>query len=186
MHILPKKLDYFTKKFPSVEISIHNMRTLEIIDAVSQGEIDVGLVLVDPKRSEIISRPVIPYQMVLITPEDHPLATKKQVTIEDIVRYHFISYTKTTDTRKVIDEPFRKVQQKTQIRMAFGSTDLIIYYVSLGYGIAIVHNLNLSRKRPEGLAVRSLKRYFQAQYLHLIWRAGEELEFPAREFVGLF
>ena len=186
MHVLPKKLEYFTQRFPSVEIAIHNMRTLEIIESVISGEINVGMVLVDPERTEISSRPVIPYEMVLITPEDHRLAAKRQITLEDIAKYPFISYTKTTDTRKLIDEPFRKAHQKTKIKMALGNTDLIITYVALGYGIAIVHNMNLAKNRPEGLAVRSLKRYFDPRNLHLIWKTGGETEFPTREFVSLF
>lgn len=186
MHILPKKLTYFTKKFPAVEMTIHTMRTWEIIEAVAQGEIDVGLVLVDPKRPDIESRPVIPYEMVLITPAGHPLATKKQVTLGDISRYPFISYTKKADTRRLIDEPFREAQLKLKVPMALGNTDLIITYVALGYGIAIVHNLNLSRDRSQGVAVRSMKRFFQPQHLHVIWKSEEELSYPAHEFVDLF
>ncbi len=186
MHILPEKLDRFAQRFPSVEIAIHNMRTGEIIEAVRQGQINVGLVLVDPMRNEIASRPVLPYEMVLIAPKDHPLAAKKKITLEDIAQHPFISYTKTTDTRKLIDEPFRKAHQKTQIKMALGSTDLIITYVALGYGISIVHNLNLLHGRPQSLVVRSLKQYFARQHLQLIWPAREELVFPVREFISLF
>jgi DNA-binding transcriptional LysR family regulator len=186
MHILPEKLTTFTKRFPMGGIAIHNMRTGEIVEAVADGTIDVGMVLIDPGRPDITARPVIPYEMVLITPREHPLAKQRQVTLDDIARYPFISYTKTTETRQLIDEPFRKGHQRTQIRMALGSTDLIITYVAMGYGIAIVHNLNLARNRPKDLAVRPLRRYFPPQHLHLIWRAEGEPAFPAREFVALF
>ena len=186
MHILPGKLTLFTRRFPSVGIAIHNMRTGEIVEAVVDGTIDVGMVLIDPGRPDVAARPVIPYEMVLITPRDHPLAKQRQVTLADIARYPFISYTKATETRQLIDEPFRKNHQRIQIRMALGSTDLIIKYVAMGYGIAIVHNLNLARHPPDELAVRPLRRYFRPQHLHLIWRAQDKLEFPAREFVELF
>lgn len=186
MHILPEKLTTFTKRFPSVEITIHTMRTREIVQAVMDGSIDVGMVLIDPQRPEIIARPAIPYEMVLITQRDHPLAKQRQVSLEDVARYPFISYTKATETRHLIDEPFRQRQLKIQVRMSLGSTDLIIRYVSLGYGIAIVHNLNLVRSQPKELAVRSLRRYYPPQHLRLIWRAEEPLDFPAREFVELF
>ena len=79
-HILPGKLTSFTRRFPSVGIAIHNMRTGEIMDAVADGTIDVGMVLVDPARPDITSRPVIPYEMVLIMPREHPLAGQRQVT----------------------------------------------------------------------------------------------------------
>ena len=185
-HILPEKLTVFTRRFPSVGFAIHTMRTGDIMDAVADGSIDVGMVLVDPGRPDLTARPVIPYEMVLIMPREHPLAGQRQVTLADIAGHPFISYTKAAETRQFIDEPFRNAHQRIQIRMALGSTDLIIRYVALGYGIAIVHNLNLSRNRPDELVVRPLKRYFRPQHLHLIWRAKEKLEFPAREFVELF
>ncbi len=186
MHILPEKLTVFTRRFPSVEIAIHTMRTGEIVEAVSDGTIDVGMVLIDPARPDITARPVLPYEMVLIVPRDHPLAGRKQITLSDIALHPFISYTRSTETRQLIDEPFRKNHQRIQIRMALGSTDLIIKYVALGYGIAIVHNLNLARNRPTELLVKPLRRYFRSQHLHLIWRSDEMLDFPAREFVDLF
>ncbi len=186
MHLLPEKLELFTHRFPSVEIAIENLRTGEIIQAVADGTIDVGIILVDPDRPGIAARPVLPYEMVLITPRDHPLATQRKITLEDIARYPFISYSKATDTRRLIDAPFRTGQHKLKIRMNMANTDLIVRYVQLGYGIAIVHSLNLMRARPEDLAVRPLKKFFPVQYLHLIWRAGDELKFPAREFAALF
>ena len=186
MHILPEKLDLFTHRFPSVEIAIENLRTGEIIAAVADGPIDVGIILVDPERPGVASRPVRPYEMVLITPRDHPLASRRSITLEDISRYPFISYSKAADTRRLIDAPFRGGRHKLKIHMAMGNTDLIVRYVRLGYGIAIVHGLSLARDRPEDLAVRSLRRFFPVQYLHLIWREGEDLKFPVREFVGLF
>ena len=45
MHILPEKLTFFTRRFPSVGIAIHNMRTAEIMEAVVDSTIDVGMVL---------------------------------------------------------------------------------------------------------------------------------------------
>lgn len=186
MHILPEKLALFTRRFPTVGIAIHTMRTGEIVEGVADGTIDVGMVLIDPGRPDVAARPAIPYEMVLITPSDHPLAKQRQVTLADIARYPFISYMKAAETRQLIDGPFRENHLRIQIRMALGSTDLIIRYVAMGYGIAIVHNLNLARNRPDDLAVRPLRRYFRPQHLHLIWRAQGELGFPAREFVELF
>lgn len=186
MHILPGKLESFSRRFPSVEITVENMRTGDIIQAVVDGTIDLGLVLVDPRRSDVAARPVLPYEMVLITPGEHPLANQRRITLAHIARYPFISYTKAAETRRLIDEPFRKSRHRLRIRMALGNTDLIIRYVGLGYGIGVVHNLNLSRARPENLAVRQLGATFPTQHLHLIWRAGEAPRFPAQDFAALF
>lgn len=185
-HILPPLLERYTSRFPGVEITIHNLKTAEIQESVLEGATDVGIILIEPRAEGLESRAVIPYEMVLITPQDHPLADRRRVTLRDIARYPFISYTRDTETRRVIDRPFIDEKLKTSVHMALGSTDLIIQYVQLGYGIAIVHNLNIDDAARESLYIRPLKRYYSRQYIHLIYR--EQGSFPpaVRAFCDLF
>ncbi len=70
--------------------------------------------------------------------------------------------------------------------MALGSTDLIIKYVSLGYGVAIIHDLNIDEANRENLHVHPMKRTFARQYVHLIRRGGEGPSPAARAFMELF
>jgi len=184
-HILPPRLAKFAGRYPRAEITIHNLRTAEIMDGVIEGSIDLGAVLIDPRHPAIESHPLLPYEMVLIAPRDHPLGRMKRVDLSDIVRYPFISYTRDTETRQLIDRPFRSRKLKISIKMALGSTDLIIKYVSLGYGIAIVHNLNID-EAAANLHIRPLKTHFSRQYVHFIHRAGEAPSPAARAFLELF
>ncbi len=184
-HILPARLEVFAGRFPKVEINIHNQRTADVLSSVIDGSIDLGIVLIDPNLPELTARKVLPYEMVLVTPRDHPLSRRRRIGLADIVRYPFISYTKDTETRKLIDQPFEKERHEISVRMALGSTDLIILYVSLGYGISIIHNLNIDEANRVHLHVRPLKRYFTRQYIHLVYR--EEMLTPAaRAFLDLF
>jgi DNA-binding transcriptional LysR family regulator len=69
--------------------------------------------------------------------------------------------------------------------MELGSTDLIINYVSLGYGISIIHDINIDAVRQD-LHTRSLKAYYPRQYIYLVTRRGEELTPPVKGFSDLF
>ncbi len=185
-HILPARLSVYTKSLPNVEITIHNLSTAEIVAGVVDGSIDVGIVLIDPEHPALEARPVLPYEMVLTTPRDHPLGRRKRVSLADIAEHPFISYTRDVETRRLIDAPFQEMKLRISIRMAFGSTDLIIKYVSLGYGIAIIHDLNIDEANRENLQVRPLQRYFHRQYVHLISRRGETQSSAAQAFIDLF
>ncbi len=185
-HILPPRLEEFTTRFPKVEINIHNLRTADILAAVKDGSIDFGLILIDPQDKDLAARSVLPYEMVLVAPRDHPLSRKRGVALKDIAKYPFISYTRDTETRQLIDQPFDAIGQKVSVRMALGSTDLIITYVGLGYGISIIHDLNIDEANRVHLHVRPLKRVYRRQYIHLIFRKDAELSGVARAFVDLF
>lgn len=185
-HILPSRLQVFADKYPKVEINIHNLRTGDILASVRDGTTDLGLVLIDPAVPWLKARKVLPYEMVLVTPRDHPLAKRGRIALADIARFPFISYTKDTETRRLIDQPFERGRQKISIRMALGSTDLIIRYVSLGYGVSIIHNLNIDEANRESLHVRPLKRFYGREYIHVIYRDEGSLTAAARAFLGLF
>ena len=70
--------------------------------------------------------------------------------------------------------------------MALGSTDLIILYVSLGYGISIIHNLNIDEANRVDLHVRLLRRYYVREHIHVIYRDEGSLTAAARAFLQLF
>lgn len=184
-HILPSRLETFTTRYPKVEINIHNLRTADILTSVLDGSVDIGIVLIDPNHPALTARKVLPYEMVLIAPRDHPLSRLRTVSLQDIAQYPFISYTKDTETRRLIDQPFEQERQKISVRMALGSTDLIILYVSLGYGISIIHNLNIDEANRVNLHVRPLTRYYARQYIHLVYRE-EMLTAASRAFLELF
>lgn len=184
-HILPPRLEVFASRFPKVEINIHNMSTGDTLASVRDGSTDVGIILIDPRVPNLTARRVLPYEMVLVTPRDHPLNKQRRITLAEIAKHPFISYTKDTETRRLIDQPFERVRQEISIRMALGSTDLIILYVSLGYGISIIHNLNIDEANRVNLHVRPLKRFYTRQYIHLIYRE-ENLTAAARAFIDLF
>jgi len=185
-HILPPLLDKYTAMFPNVEVNIHNMRTADILVALEEGTTDVGIILIDPRREGLRVREILPYEMVLITPRDHPLSRRQRVSLSDITEHPFISYTHDTETRELIDQPFRTDKLKTLVRMALGSTDLIIKYVSLGYGISIIHNLNIDEADREELHIRPLKRYYSRQYVYLITREDDEPSPAVQAFDELF
>ena len=185
-HILPPKLAEFASLYPGAEITVLNMRTAEVVSGVVEGRIHLGLVLIVPAHQGLEARPILPYSMVLITPRGHPLGSRRRITLADIARHPLISYTKDVETRQLIDRPFRDQKLKLSIAMALGSTDLIIKYVSLGHGIAIIHNLNIDDANRANLQVRPLDRYFSRQFIHCVHRRGEALPPAIRAFMNLF
>ena len=184
-HMLPPLLGRYRSLFPKVEISIHNMRTAEIIESVGKARTDVGIILIDPLRDDLEARPVAPCEMILITPVNHPLSHRRKIALTDITEYPFLSYTQNTDTRRLIDRPFEHQKLNNSAVMELGSTDLIINYVSLDYGISIIHDINIDAVRQD-LYTRSLKAYYPRQYIYLVTRRGEELTPPVKGFSDLF
>ncbi len=185
LHVLPPSLERFSRQHPYVELAIHTMRTAEIVASVRDASVDLGLTLGKPKREELTAIPIAPYEMVFITPAEHPLARKKRIALEDIADFPLISYTRNTETRTIIDRPFREKKLNLDIKMELGNTDLILKYVELGYGVALVHNLGLTSRSSRSLSVHSLRSYFDPEWVYLIYSKNHRLSRAAEAFLGM-
>ncbi len=184
-HVLPRSLDTFSRRHPYVELAIHTMRTSEIVSSVRDNSVDLGFTLGKPRREELAAIPITPYEMVFITPKKHPLARKKRITLEDIAEFPQISYTRNTETRTILDRPFRERKLSLDLKMELGNTDLIVKYVGLGYGVAIVHNLGLTGKSSRNVSIHSLRSTYDPGWVYLIYSKNHRLSRAAEAYLGM-
>ncbi len=185
MHILPRHLHEVFSKIPNTEFQLTTERTFEIIKSVKSGAVDLGIVMMEPRDSEILSKHIGFYDMVLAVPKNHPLLNRTKLTLKEIAQYPFISYSSGLEIRRLIEKPFKKQGLKLNSRISFGSTDLLLRYASLGHGITIVHNLSSERGVIKGVSMRSLASYFDRQGLFVISSKSAKLNEAADMLISL-
>ena len=79
--ILPRLLREHRKRFPDVEVTLREMSTPAQVQALRNGEIDVGLLRVPADTTGLVVHTVREDRMALMIPEQHPLARKKRLTL---------------------------------------------------------------------------------------------------------
>lgn len=140
---IPKKVRAFLDQPGNKDLSIHLHQTTsaEIIRGISEGYLDVGFCMQVPAPAFISYLPVLQEEIVLITPEEHPLANRDRLPLADLATYPLITYTKESGLRNLIFDYLDQAQVNPQIILEAPDEDAIAALVAEQFGIALVANV---------------------------------------------
>lgn len=147
-YVLPHIVNKFKKEFPKVHLILQQGSPIEIAEMLLQGEADIGIATESLTAEEnLASVPFYTWQHSLITPKDHPLTAKQNITIQDLAEYPLITYHGGFTGRSKIDKAFEEAGLTADIVMSALDTDVIKTYVELGMGVGIVNDVAYDAER---------------------------------------
>ena len=181
---LPRYLKRFQERHPDTRIVVrvgHDRRRMRWLRS---WEVDIvfGSVDIAPPDTEFL--PVITSPIVLITPEDHPLAGRESLRIEEMVRWPMVAHPFGTYPRDFGEMVGRQHGVSGNVPINISGWVAIKRYVEAGIGIALVPDLCVS----EGDRVHQIPfgRYFPPRIYGMTIRRGDVLPLAARHFMQLF
>ncbi|MEJ1384399.1 MAG: LysR family transcriptional regulator [Candidatus Sedimenticola sp. (ex Thyasira tokunagai)] len=182
LYILPEPLKAFMAMHPKIRVKLQNVTGgrdgLSRIRA-DEADLAVGSMLDVP--DDIIYKPLVTYAPALIVPENHPLADKKQITLEDITPYGLILPPPSLTTWGMVDLVFRQHELKLKVSLEAGGWEVIKKYVEQGLGISIVTDVCLTGE--ENIVKFPLDQYFQKRTYGVVLRRGKYLSPQAKRFL---
>ena len=141
--LLPEIVRRYIRLYPKVELNLLDCPLDDIIQLVNSGDIDFGITPVTKIPPNLKCIKLNPYERVLITSANHPLAKKKKVTLLEIAQYPMITYEEGLVTRKEFDQIFKEIHLDIEIIMEATNAETIKKYVEMGVGIAIIPKIAL-------------------------------------------
>jgi DNA-binding transcriptional LysR family regulator len=183
LYILPRFTQRFAARYPGIKLRLHNVTGRDGLSQLRADEVDfaVGSMLDFP--DDISYQPIFTYDTMLITPRDHPLARRKQVTLKDISPHGLILPPRHLSTWRVVDLVFQQHDLPYQVTLEAGGWEVIKRYVELGMGISIVSGLCLTGE--DNVAAISLEKYFPKRTYGVVLRRGRFLSPAARRFIEM-
>ena len=101
-----------------------------------------------PENDTLISLPVTRQRLVLIVPQDHPLAALDSVDLEQTLEYPYLYFSEGSGLRSVVDGLFDAIGAKPQIACEVDEDQVIAGLVSCHFGVAIVPEMELLSHLP--------------------------------------
>lgn len=183
LYILPEPIKRFARAYPRIRLKLHNVTGRDGLAMLRADEVDfaVGSMLDVP--DEIIYKPVVTYSPVLITPKDHPLAGKKNISLHDIGPHGLILPPRHLSTWRIVDLVFKQHNAGYHVALEAGGWEVIKKYVELGLGVSIVTSVCLTG--DENLSVIPLDHYFPKRSYGIVRRQGRFLSPPAIRFLDV-
>ena len=147
-YVLPPIVNLFKKEFPKVHLILQQASPVEIAEMLLQGEADIGIATESLTTEENLSSvPYYDWCHSIITPQDHPLASKTEISLTDLAEYPIITYHGGFTGRSKIDKAFTDAGIDVNIVMSALDADVIKTYVELGMGVGVVNNVAYDAER---------------------------------------
>ncbi len=143
-YVLPQLIGSFKKQFPKVEIALKIADTGRVVDLLMNRNIDLGIIGASVNTENLFLQPVLKDRLILIAAKGHPLAKKKKVAVNDILKTNFIMREPGSGTRMVIEQMLTDKHLELsdmQVIMELGSTRAVITAVAAGLGITMVSRI---------------------------------------------
>lgn len=187
-HLFPELLMEYNESFPWVELTVADCPQTKVVSLVKAGDMDFGIAL----------ESVVPWNLtcirwkkvhsVLLTPPDHPLASLKRVTLEQIARHPLILPPHSGDqpSRTALDELFREKALDHHVIMESSNVELSALYVETGLGISFA---TLVKDQPgvkdRNLAFIPLDHYFPPKWIGVVLRKDKLLTPHKQAFLDI-
>lgn len=171
--VFPELLRKFRDRYPQVTYSFNELTAEEQIEEIASGHLDVGFEVISPARLDnkgLNYQVVAEEGLVLVLPEDHPLAAQKTIELTDLAAEPLI-------LPNIQAFPFYQEFVAACETAGFKPTLVdatwmltILSLVAAGAGLAILPSnaLNLSRR---GVVYREISGLDLTRKILAIWRA---------------
>lgn len=156
--VLPVLLPVLRKRYPGMEIQIHEMSTASQIELLRRGQIDAGVMRSPMDTRDLTIRILRRERLGVLLPHEHKLARKKAVALRDLQNCPLILYPSSDPHPSWPDfilSVCRKEGYEPRITQQAGASVTAASFVASGLGFTIVPE-SLSSLSGRGVAYRPL------------------------------
>jgi LysR family cys regulon transcriptional activator len=185
-YALPKAVTAFKKRYPQVELRLHQGNPTQICDQVVAGEADlcVATEMID-RYAELVSLPVYQWNRSVVVPPKHPLL-RKTLTLEALAQYPIVTYDYAFANRSLVQKAFESRGLAPQIVLSAQDSDVIKTYVELGLGVGILAKMAFDPQRDRSLRAIDASHLFESSTTRLGIKRGAYLRRYAYDFIETF
>jgi LysR family cys regulon transcriptional activator len=179
-YVLPEPLAQLRKKYPKVNISLHQGTPEQVSEMLLNEVAEIGLATESlTQGGELVSLPWYEWQHVVVMPAAHPLARQEHLTLENLAQEPLISYHPSFAGRSRIDQAFAKRDLKPRVVLEAIDSDVIKTYVRTGLGIGIIAHMAMQDDPvPSDLVWRPAGHLFGQNTARIAFKRGADLVAP--------
>jgi DNA-binding transcriptional LysR family regulator len=144
----------FRTTSPGVQIIIQTMFNHDVVDAVADHRVDLGLVLTPVEDSHTMARDICTAALICVMPREHPLARHKVIRPGDVVSFPLISFSRHQPIGALIEDAFRAASVRRVISIEVTQSWTACMLVQSGAGVAVMDGFTLLGGIPDGLTTR--------------------------------
>ncbi|RLM26901.1 transcriptional regulator CysB [Brenneria alni] len=186
-YALPHVIKGFIERYPRVSLHMHQGSPTQIAEAVAKGSADFAIAtealhLYD----DLIMLPCYHWNRAVVVKPDHPLASKTDITIEELAAYPIVTYTFGFTGRSELDTAFNRAGLTPRIVFTATDADVIKTYVRLGLGVGVIANMAVDPQTETDLVTINANGIFSYSTTKIGFRRSTFLRSYMYDFIQRF
>jgi DNA-binding transcriptional LysR family regulator len=140
-YVLPPLVGRFREKFPQVTIGLQIGDSQDIVGAVMEGRVELGVVGAHPQQRMLHAIQLMPDELVVVVPPSHPWFGKRLVTLDELTREPLIVRESGSGTRQALENALGAAGlglSSLRVIAEMGSTSAIKQGVKAGVGVSVM------------------------------------------------
>lgn len=181
---LPELLADFVHQHPAISVDLQELTSLRITHALRQNAADIGVVSSAVDTHDLHTRPFRDDPLVLVIPQDHPLAQQTALKFTDTLSHDYVGLSANSALAVYLEEQAMHAGTRLQVRIRAEGFDGVVRMVARGAGLGIVPKATIERwQAPPTFNVLPLNEPWAARKLLLCARSFEQLPAYARSLL---
>ncbi len=186
-YALPKAVAAFKRRYPKVQLFIHQGNPTQICEQVARGEADLCVATEHiAEHPGLAALPCYQWNRCVVVPARHPLLKARPLTLEEVARYPIVTYDFAFANRSIVNRAFEQRGLTPQVVLTAFDADVIKTYVELGLGVGIMAAMAFDAKRDRQLRSIDAAHLFPSSTTRLGIKRGAYLRRYAYDFIELF
>ncbi|MGL5694438.1 MAG: LysR family transcriptional regulator [Peptostreptococcaceae bacterium] len=175
----------FEEAYPGIKIQVTIDNTETIEQLLLDSKIDIALVEGTIKSNELIINPIIPDSLVLVCHQDHTLANRNYVHINELSNYSFILREKGSGTREVFESHLSRNHVDINVKWNCHGSDSIVEAVLANQGITVISKRLIESYVESGhLKIVPIKDIVIDRNFSLVYHKTKYLTNHLQEFIN--
>lgn len=137
-YFAPRALATFAQQHPGVEMRLAVGNRQETIAGLAGFDLDFAVMGRPPQDFEVEQAVIGDHPHVIIASRDHPLATRRKLSLGEIAHERFLLREPGSGTRSLVQRLFDDADLSFNVGMEIGSNETIKQAVMAGLGIALI------------------------------------------------
>ena len=178
---LPEVFKEFLSLHPGIDIDLEENVSYEIVRAVAEGFIEIGIVADIVDFAGVEAYPFATDQLVVVMPQSHKLAGQCSLSFRSLLDHEFVGLAASNALQQHIGQHAIQAGSPLKLRIRLGSFDAACRMVGNGIGMAIIPETAARRcRRTAAIGVARLTDPWALRHLHVCVRHSSNLPRPAQ------
>ncbi len=186
VYVLPDVYRAFHKKHPGVRLEVTVAETARLVEALRARRIEIAIATLPVSERGLLVQRIYREDLIPVAPPDHPLASRRNATMQDLAAEDIITYPAGAVTRGMIDAVFAAHGAVLRPRMEISSPEAMKRLTQAGLGVSILPRpvvaTELGRNALSAITLTGVR--FERE-IGMVVRDDDALTPAARVFSGM-